>query len=81
MTQTLIRGLLPEDPFLETYLVRPGGATVFGLAPDERMTVVDARGNQAAEVTVLGADGRPVVGWPARRPSARQSRPPIAPGR
>ena len=24
----LIRGLLPEDPFLETYLVRPGGAVV-----------------------------------------------------
>src|SRR5262249_9046657 len=53
----LIRGLLPEDPFLETYLVRPGGATVFVLGPDERMTVVDTRGSQAAEVTVLGADG------------------------
>ena len=57
-TPALIRGLLPEDPFLETYLVRPGGATVFALGPDERMTVVDTRGNQAAEVTVLGEGGR-----------------------
>jgi hypothetical protein len=26
-------GLLPEDPFVETYLVKPGGATVFDVAP------------------------------------------------
>ena len=58
MTSTLVRGLLPEDPFLETYLVRPGGATVFALAPDERMTVVDKDGGQVAEVTVLDAKGR-----------------------
>jgi aminomethyltransferase len=50
--------LLAEDPFLETYLVRPGGATVFALAADERMTVVDTDGGQPAEVTVLGEDGR-----------------------
>jgi aminomethyltransferase len=54
----LVRGLLPEDPFLETYLVRPGGATVFSLGADERMTVVDKDGGQVAEVTVLGSDGR-----------------------
>ena len=57
-TPGLVRGLLPEDPFVETYLVRPGGATVFALGPDERMTIVDTRGSQAAEVSVLGADGR-----------------------
>ncbi len=57
-TPSLLRGLLPEDPFLETYLVRPGGATVFGLAPDERVTVIDRDGGQVAEVTVLAADGR-----------------------
>ena len=38
--------------------MRPGGATVFALAPDERVTVVDTGGGQVAEVTVLGADGR-----------------------
>ncbi len=57
-TPALIRGLLPEDPFLETYLVRPGGATVFALAPDERVSVVDKDGGQVAEVTVLDSSGR-----------------------
>jgi len=57
-TPALLRGLLPEDPFLEAYLVRPGGATVFALAPDERVTVVDKDGCQVAEVTVLDASGR-----------------------
>ena len=57
-TPALIRGLLPEDPFLETYLVRPGGATVLALAPDERLTVVDTDGGQPAEVTVLDEGGR-----------------------
>ena len=50
-------GLLPEDPFLETYIVRPGGATVVALAPDERLTVVDAHGGQVAELTVLSPEG------------------------
>jgi aminomethyltransferase len=50
-------GLLPEDPYLETYLVRAGGATVFDLAPDEEMTVRDPDGGQPAEVTVFGPDG------------------------
>ena len=57
-TPTLIRGLLPEDPHLETYLVRPGGATVFELAADERMAVVDKDGGQVAEITVLDAAGQ-----------------------
>jgi aminomethyltransferase len=55
---TLSRGLLPEDPFLETYLVRPGGATVVTLGPDERLTVVDKDGGQVAEVSVLDDRGR-----------------------
>ena len=38
-TPSLVRGLLPEDPFLETYLVGPGGATVLGLGPDERVKI------------------------------------------
>jgi hypothetical protein len=59
-TSALVRGLLPEDPFLETYLVRPGGATVLELGPDERVTVVDPDGGQVAELTVLGPDGRAI---------------------
>jgi aminomethyltransferase len=51
-------GLLPEDPFVETYLVRPSGATVFDLGPDERVTVIEREGGQPAEVTVLARDGR-----------------------
>jgi aminomethyltransferase len=50
-------GLLPEDPFVETYLVRAGGATVVALEPDERLTVVDAYGGQVAEITVLSPEG------------------------
>ena len=54
----ILPGLLPPDPFLETYLVRPGGATVFGLGPDDRLTIVDRDGGQVAELTVLAPDGR-----------------------
>ena len=57
MTVVGARGLLPEDPFLETYLVRPGGATVVSLGPDERLTVVDSYGGQVAELTVLSPEG------------------------
>ena len=57
-TPPLIRGLKPEDPFLETYLVRPGGATVFTLGSDERMSVVDKDGGQVAEITVLDGSGQ-----------------------
>ena len=31
-----VPGLLPSDPFLETYWVRPGGATVIALDGDGR---------------------------------------------
>jgi aminomethyltransferase len=51
-------GLLDEDPFLETYLVRAGGATVVSLQPADRLTVIDAQGGQVAELTVLSAEGR-----------------------
>ena len=50
-------GLLPEDPFLETYLVRAGGATVFDLDADEEATVRDPDGAQTAELSVFSADG------------------------
>ena len=51
-------GLLPEDPFVETYVVKPSGATVFDVSPDERVRVIDREGGQPAEVTVLDRDGR-----------------------
>lgn len=57
MPVTSLGALLPEDPFVETYLVRPGGATVVVLEPDERLTVVDAYGGQVAELTVLSPEG------------------------
>jgi aminomethyltransferase len=66
------RGLLPEDPFVETYLVRPGGAAVLSLGADERLTVVDAYGGQVAEVTVLtreGADDAAAIGVRADTPA------------
>jgi aminomethyltransferase len=57
MSSRVVGGLLPEDPFLETHLVRAGGATVLVLEPDERLTVVDAYGGQVAELTVLSPEG------------------------
>jgi aminomethyltransferase len=51
----LISGLLHPDPGLETYPVRPGGATVIELGGDDQVRIVDRHGGQVAEVTVLGA--------------------------
>jgi aminomethyltransferase len=53
----ILPGLIPPDPHLETYLVRPGGATVFALDPDDRMTVIDRDGSQLAEITVFSPEG------------------------
>ena len=52
-----VPGLLPTDPFLERYWVRPGGATVIALEGDDRLTVRDPDGAQMAELTVLAPDG------------------------
>jgi glycine cleavage system T protein (aminomethyltransferase) len=54
----LVPGLKPSDPFLETYFVRPGGATVLTLRPDDRVTITDRDGGALAEVTVLSPEGR-----------------------
>jgi aminomethyltransferase len=56
----LIGGMRPADPSLEQYWVRPGGATVLALAPDDRLTVIDRDGGQAAELTVLTPEGEEV---------------------
>jgi aminomethyltransferase len=53
----LVPGLKPADPFLETYFVRPGGATVLTLRPDDRVTITDREGGARAEVTALSPEG------------------------
>jgi aminomethyltransferase len=53
----LTPGLRPVDPYLETYLVRPGGATAFALRAGDRLTVRDPDGGGTVEVTALAPDG------------------------
>ena len=60
-SKPLVEGLRPADPFLETYWVRPGGATVVALGPDDRITITDVDGGQPAEVTALAPDGTPAA--------------------
>src|SRR3954462_6639004 len=50
-------GLNPVDPSLQSWWVRPGGATVVAVRPGDRMCVRDPDGGQPAEVTVLDAEG------------------------
>ena len=58
-------GLLPREPGLETYWVRPGGVTALRLDGGDELTVVDRPGRQAAELTVLG----PGLGAPPAAPA------------
>ena len=51
----LVAGLLAHDAGLETYPVRPGGATVVELAGDDQIRIIDRHGGQVAEVTAVGA--------------------------
>jgi aminomethyltransferase len=53
----LVTGLVPRDPGLESYPVRPGGATVIELSGDDQIRIVDRHGGQIAEVTLLSAAG------------------------
>ncbi len=62
----LLPGLVPREPGLETYWVRPGGVTAVRLDGGDELTVVDRPGRQMAELTVLGP-GRALPGT-ARRP-------------
>ena len=58
----VLPGLKPVDPTFESYWVRPRGATVVTVQPDDRLTVIDPDGGQPAEVTVLAPDGREDAG-------------------
>jgi aminomethyltransferase len=53
----LVGGLRSREPGLETYLVRPGGATVVVLTGEDRVRIVDRHGGQVAELTALNDDG------------------------
>lgn len=53
----LLPGLLPPDPGLETYWVRPGGVTAVRLAPGDEIAVVDRQGRQRAELSAVCPDG------------------------
>jgi len=53
----LLGGLLVPDPGLETYPVRPGGATVLALRAEDRVRVVDRHGGQVAELTAMTPEG------------------------
>src|SRR5689334_18625037 len=50
-------GLRPPDPGVQTWWVRPGGATVLQVRPGDRVTVRDPHGGQLAELTVLDHEG------------------------
>src|SRR5438105_4908612 len=53
----LLPGLKPPDPFLETYLVRPGGATVLQVREGDRIAIRDRDGGGSVEVTAVAPDG------------------------
>src|SRR3954453_15814959 len=53
----LTPGLKPLDPRFESWWVRPGGATVVGVRPGDRLTGRRPAARQPGEVTVLDAEG------------------------
>src|SRR5919107_2998683 len=50
-------GLAAPDPGVQTWWVRPRGATVVPVRPGDRLTIRDPHGGQAAELTVLDHEG------------------------
>jgi aminomethyltransferase len=50
-------GLAAPDPGVQTWWVRPGGATVVQVRPGDRISVRDPDGGQPAEITVLDREG------------------------
>jgi aminomethyltransferase len=51
MATLLVGGLLAPDPALETYRVRPDGATQITLAGDDSVRIIDRHGGQTAELS------------------------------
>jgi aminomethyltransferase len=52
-SRLLLPGLVPREPGLETFWVRPGGVTALRLGRGDRLTVVDQAGMQTAELTAI----------------------------
>jgi glycine cleavage system T protein len=86
----ILPGLLPADPSLERYRVRPGAVTAVELDPGDVLTVTDTEGRQRGELTVL-TDGREDFGALGTAPDTAATvlralarpgapRPPGAPG-
>src|SRR3954468_18525405 len=50
-------GLTAPDPGVQTWWVRPGGATVVQVRTGDRLTVRDPDGGQPAELTVFDHEG------------------------
>src|SRR5215831_3380204 len=63
----LLPGLLPADPRLERYRVRPGAVTAIELDAGDVLTVTDTEGRQRGELTVLagGAEDYAALGTAA----------------
>ena len=53
----LLPGIVPAEPGLETYWVRPGGVTGLRLFAGDKLTVVDRFGRQSAELTIVNQAG------------------------
>ena len=79
-SKLLVGGFRAADPSFEQYWVRPGGATVLAIAPEDRFAVIDVDGGQAAELTMLAPDGSDAAeasapGRTRPRPSCGRSSP------
>ena len=67
----ILPGLVPADPRLERYRVRPGAVTAVELGPGDEITVIDPDGRQRGELTVLrpGGGGFAALGVTADGPA------------
>jgi glycine cleavage system T protein (aminomethyltransferase) len=55
--RVLLPGLLPPDPGLERYRVRPGAVTALQLGTGDELTIIDVEGRQRGELTAFGSGG------------------------
>jgi aminomethyltransferase len=83
----ILPGLMPADPRLERYRVRPGAITAVELGPGDEITIIDSDGRQRGELTAVGRGGEacPALGTAADGPAtllrAMAAGPAVAGGR